>query len=82
MQVAATRRVKTDYITVTTAPVSPIAAFSANTTSGTAPLTVAFTDASTGTALTYAWDFTNDGTVDATTKNARLIPTSRTDLCC
>ncbi len=63
--------VKTDYITVTTAPVSPIAAFSANTTSGTAPLTVAFTDASTGTApLTYAWDFTNDGTVDATTKNA------------
>ena len=63
--------VKTDYITVTTAPVSPIAAFSANTTSGTAPLTVALTDASTGTApLTYAWDFTNDGTVDATTKNA------------
>ncbi len=63
--------VKTDYITVTTAPVSPTAAFSANTTSGTAPLTVAFTDASTGTApLTYAWDFTNDGSVDATTQNA------------
>ncbi|HOB59224.1 MAG TPA: PKD domain-containing protein [Methanoregulaceae archaeon] len=63
--------VKTDYITVTTAPVSPTAAFSASTTSGTAPLTVAFTDESSGTApLTYAWDFEDNGTVDATTKNA------------
>ena len=32
---------------------------------------MAFTDASTGTGpLTYKWDFTNDGTTDATTKNA------------
>ena len=63
--------IKTDYITVIGTPIAPVAAFTANTTSGTAPLTVAFTDASTGTApLTYQWDFTNDGTVDATTKNA------------
>ena len=63
--------VKTNYISVTDEPAAPTAAFSANTTSGVAPLTVAFTDASTGTGpLTYKWDFTNDGTTDATTKNA------------
>ncbi len=53
------------------APVLPNADFSANMTTGVAPLTVAFTDESTGTApLTYAWDFEDNGTVDATTKNA------------
>ncbi len=63
--------IKTDYITVIATPVAPVAAFTANTTSGTAPLTVAFTDASTGTVpLTYQWDFSNDGTIDATTRNA------------
>ena len=42
----------------------PMAAFSATPRSGTAPLTVTFTDQSTGTApLTYAWDFQNDGSV-------------------
>jgi PKD repeat protein len=62
--------IKTGYITVTTAPVSPTAAFTSNKQTGTAPLTVRFTDQSTGTApLTYAWDFTNDGTRDSTTQN-------------
>ena len=52
------------------APVAPVAAFSADTVSGTVPLTVQFTDASTGTStLSYAWDFTNDGTVDSTIQN-------------
>ena len=51
-------------------PSPPVAAFSATPRSGTAPLTVTFTDASTGTApLTYAWDFQNDGSVDSTLKN-------------
>jgi PKD repeat protein len=60
---------KESYITVSTAPV-PVAAFSASQTVGTAPLTVNFTDASTGTApFTYAWDFNNDGTVDSTGQN-------------
>ncbi|HEX2934968.1 MAG TPA: PKD domain-containing protein [Bacteroidales bacterium] len=57
---------KTAYITVS-APVE--AAFSANVTSGLAPLQVNFTDQSTGTPTTWAWDFNNDGTVDATTQN-------------
>ncbi len=51
-------------------PVLPVVAFTADTTSGTAPLTVNFTDESTGTApLTYAWDFDNDGVVDSTEQN-------------
>ncbi|HON82242.1 MAG TPA: DUF3344 domain-containing protein, partial [Methanoregulaceae archaeon] len=61
--------VKTNYITVTAPPVAPVAQFTANTTSGTAPLTVAFTDQSTGTITSYAWDFTNDGVVDSTSQN-------------
>ena len=51
-------------------PVAPIAGFTSEVQSGTAPLTVNFTDESTGTTpLTYAWDFDNDGTVDSTLKD-------------
>ena len=46
---------------------APVANFSAVPTSGNEPLTVQFTDASTGTVSSYAWDFDNDGTVDSTT---------------
>jgi PKD repeat protein len=49
---------KTDYITVLT-PVA--AAFSASPTSGTAPLPVSFTDASTGNPTTWAWTFGDGG---------------------
>jgi len=42
-----------------------VADFTADITSGTAPLTVNFTDQSTG-ATTWEWDFDNDGTLDAT----------------
>jgi PKD repeat protein len=49
------------------APVAPVAAFSALPLSGNAPLTVQFTDASTGTGpLAYAWDFDNNGVTDST----------------
>lgn len=51
----------------------PVAAFIANPTSGTAPLTVTFTNASTGEGNTYEWDFNNDGVVDST----ELNPTSQ-----
>ncbi|MBI4681500.1 MAG: PKD domain-containing protein [Nitrospirae bacterium] len=49
----------------------PAANFSANTTSGAAPLTVTFTNSSTGynQPLTYAWDFDNNGTVDSAGQN-------------
>ncbi len=57
-------------VPVSVAPVGPFAAFEAVPLSGTAPLTVMFTDKSTGTGpLTYAWDFNNDGITDNTTQN-------------
>ena len=46
--------------------------FTANATSGQAPLSVKFTDLSTasGTTITlWEWDFDNDGTVDSTEQN-------------
>jgi PKD repeat protein len=59
--------VKTNFITVNPAPAAPVAAFSATPRSGSAPLTVAFTDGSTGAApLAYAWDFTNDSVNEST----------------
>ena len=66
-------RVKTSYITVrdgSSGGDPPIADFTANVTAGVAPLTVAFTDASTGNPTSWAWDFENDGTVDSTEQNA------------
>ena len=61
---------KTDYITVQVPlPPPPVAAFSATPLSGNAPLAVQFTDQSTGTVTSYAWDFTNDGTVESTSQS-------------
>ncbi len=48
---------------------APVADFSADITSGCAPLTASFTDASTNTPTSWAWDFDNDGTTDATSQN-------------
>jgi len=59
--------IKTNYITVDYA--LPVANFTATPTSGSGPLTVTFTDKSTGGGLTYQWDFNNDGTVDSTSQN-------------
>ena len=53
---------------------APTAAFTADVTSGTAPLTVQFTDQSTGDEITsWAWDFENDGTVDSTDQSPSHI---------
>ncbi|MCK9331128.1 MAG: DUF3344 domain-containing protein, partial [Candidatus Cloacimonetes bacterium] len=52
-----------------TGPAAPVAQFSANTTSGEAPLTVRFTDESTGTPTAWAWDFENDGSIDSSDQN-------------
>ncbi len=53
------------YIIILT--VSPVAAFSGASTSGKVPLTVAFTDKSTGTPTKWKWTF-GDGTI-STVKN-------------
>jgi PKD repeat protein len=48
------------YRTVT-APAAPVASFTASPTSGAAPLTVQFTDTSTGSPTSWTWSF-GDGT--------------------
>jgi PKD repeat protein len=47
----------------------PVAAFTANPSSGPAPLNVSFTDQSTNLPTSWAWDFDTDGTVDSTLQN-------------
>jgi len=60
-------KIRHNYITVMAEPVpAPVAQFSAEPTSGDAPLTVKFTDASSGSISGYAWDFDNDGVIDST----------------
>ena len=40
-----------------TPPAAPVADFNATPTSGEAPVTVNFTDASTGSVTSYSWNF-------------------------
>ena len=59
---------------------APTAVASGNPTSGTAPLTVQFTgsassDQDPGDTLTYAWDFSSDGTYVDSTRPTRASPT-------
>ncbi|HEY7560683.1 MAG TPA: DNRLRE domain-containing protein [Gaiellaceae bacterium] len=54
----------------------PVASFTAVPSSGTAPLTVQFTDTSTGTVDSRAWDFQDDGVVDSTAANPAFTYTS------
>jgi PKD repeat protein len=56
-----------DYITVSGSVKPPVANFYARPTSGKAPLSVKFTDASTGNPTGWTWDF-GDGS-DATDRN-------------
>jgi PKD repeat protein len=71
-----TSETKTGYITVSPSGSAPVAAFSAAPVSGTAPLTVRFTDRSIGSPTSWSWDFTNDGTADSTQRNVSYIFTS------
>lgn len=48
-----------------TSTTAPVASFTASPTSGTAPLNVAFTDTSTGSPTSWAWDFGDGGTSTA-----------------
>lgn len=61
--------VKAGYITVVALPAPPVASFTADTTSGHAPLTVHFTDTSTGSPSAWAWDFDGDNVADSTDQN-------------
>ena len=58
---------KSNYIKVTTASQTPVASFISNVTSGNVPLSVAFTDKSTGSPTSWKWTF-GDGTT-STAKN-------------
>ncbi len=61
-----TSETKTDYITVTTPPQDPpVADFSGTPTSGDYPLGVQFTDLSTNSPTSWAWDFGDGGTSTA-----------------
>jgi PKD repeat protein len=51
------------------------AGFAADVISGTTPLTVTFTDQSTGNPTGWAWDFNNDGIVDSTTQDSEYTYT-------
>jgi PKD repeat protein len=51
----------------------PVANFSFTPASGCAPLSVSFTDNSTNTPTTWAWDVDNNGTIDYTTKSPTHI---------
>jgi len=52
--------------TTTTTPPAPVAGFTASPTNGFAPLSVVFTDASTGTITNWLWSFGNGASVTNT----------------
>jgi PKD repeat protein len=66
---------KTDYIRLTPANPVTVANFSANITSGTAPLSVGFIDLSTKSPVAWLWVF-GDGSTNATTQNATHVYSS------
>ena len=65
--------VQEDYIEVTTASEGLNADFSGSPLLGPPPLTVSFTDASTGDAVGWEWDFDNNGVIDSTVQNPSFI---------
>ncbi len=60
--------IKTGYITVT-APAAPVAAFTGTPTSGSYPLSVGFTDQSSGSPTSWSWTFGDGGTSTAQNPN-------------
>jgi PKD repeat protein len=65
-----TDRIGIDDVLVGSHTTTPVVAnFTANNTSGYAPLNVLFSDLSTGDVTSWKWDFNNDGTIDATLPN-------------
>lgn len=66
--------IMTDYITVTIP--APVANFTGDILSGAAPLTVNFTDTSTNTPTSWAWDFKNLGVTDSILQNPTFVYTT------
>ena len=66
---------KIDYITVTAAETAPTSDFSANITSGSVPLKVAFTDLSIGNPTSWLWNF-GDGTTSTSQNPTHTYSTS------
>lgn len=58
-----------DDFLLTTSSDTLLASFTATPTNGPAPLSVQFTDASSGSPDAWAWDFDNDGTYDSSSQN-------------
>jgi PKD repeat protein len=67
----------TPYMTIdyTLAVTAPVASFTTNTTSGTAPLTVQFNDTSSNTPTSWNWSF-GDGTYSTTKNSSKLYSTA------
>ena len=62
---AGVTRTASKIINVTAAAAAPVASFSASPVSGTAPLAVKFTDASSGSINSWSWSFGNGATSKA-----------------
>lgn len=67
-------RIEPGLTNVGSAP-APVADFTASASSGTAPLTVEFTDTSTGNPTSWSWDF-GDGSAPVTTQNPTHVYTA------
>ncbi|MFY9800126.1 MAG: PKD domain-containing protein, partial [Methanoregula sp.] len=68
--------VKTGYIIVNAAPVKPTAIFTSDTQSGASPLTVQFTDQSTGRPSSWYWNF-GDGSISTKQNPVHTYTTTR-----
>lgn len=51
----------------------PVASFTMSPVSGFAPLSVTFTDTSTGSPTGWSWDFNGDGVIDSTAQNPTYV---------
>ncbi len=59
----------TRHIELTPGESKPVANFSTSVTGGYVPLSVQFTDKSTGSPTSWSWDFNNDGVADSSVAN-------------
>ena len=68
--------IKTGYISVKEPASGVSAQFTASPRAGSVPLTVRFTNQSSGEITSYTWDFNGDGIVDSRVKNPVTVYTS------